>query len=152
MQLRYPLLPGYCRWLLFMLGLCCLSCSGGGPKLNPVKGTLLYHNKPLPDATVSFHRLDAGHFDPPSTGLTDEDGSFTLVTGDREGAPAGEYKVTVACVEEAQPKGKAKTKKFSLDNPAFTDRLKGAYVSVDRSKISVQIKNGTNRLDPINLE
>jgi hypothetical protein len=149
MQLGYPL-PACCyRWLVFLLGLSCLSCSDGGAKLNPVKGTLLYHNKPLPDATVTFHLVGADIQTIPATGFTEEDGSFVLMTGDKEGAQAGEYKVTVVCQEES----KTKLKKFSLgEKPETKDRFRGAYASKDRSRITETIKNGTNELPPINLD
>ncbi len=131
------------------LAVCCLSCSGG-VKLNPVKGKLLYKNQPLPDATVSFFLVGGDITTGPSVGLTEEDGSFTLLTGEREGAPAGEYKVCVICPEEAR--SKAKRNAVLGNKPEFKDRFKGAYAAKDHSKISVQIKEGMNELQPINLE
>ena len=141
MQLRYSLPTRCCRWLLPALALCLGSCSGGGPRLNPVKGTLLYRSKPLADATVSFHLVGATPDTHPSTGRTDEDGTFTLETGGREGAPAGEYKVTVTSSQQT----KTKLQGFSMgEKPEVVDRFKGAFANAARSQITEVVKNGPN--------
>jgi len=147
MQLRYSLLGCSCRWLVVGLALCCLSCSGG-PKLNPVKGTLLYHDKPLADATVTFHLEDGGINAIPATAFTDQDGAFELMTGDKEGAQAGKYKVTVICPEQT----KFTPKSFSMgDKPEVKDRFKGVYANAARSQITEVVENGPNEFT-INLK
>src|SRR5260370_41667640 len=107
MQLRHPLLRGCLRCLILILALCCVSC---GTTLYPVHGKVLHRNQPLEGALVTFHATGATLTTVLPTGLSEEDGSFTLTTGDKEGAPAGEYKVTVICPERV----KSKAKKMSM--------------------------------------
>jgi hypothetical protein len=127
----------------------CLSCSGGDA-LQPVRGKVLYRNKPLPGALVTFHPKGAN----PVTvvrpvGLTGADGTFTLTTGQKAGAPAGEYVVTVICSEAVEPPA---GKGFSTAPPETRDRLKGAYADREKSALQVEIKKGANQLEPFPLE
>src|SRR5262249_10851529 len=94
------------RWplLAMLLGLCSLACSGSDG-LNPVLGKVLYKDQPVKGLLVTFHpkgKADLTTHLP--VGLTKEDGTFTLTTGQKEGAPAGEYVVTVIWSEEVAPK------------------------------------------------
>src|SRR5437660_12226619 len=122
MQLLFSLPPPGWRWLALLPALCCLSCSGGSERLNPVQGKMLYKNQPMSGALVTFHPKgtdDVNTIRP--TGLVKEDGTFTLTTGPKDGAPAGEYVVTVIWSEVS-----SKSKKgFSTEMPATQDRLKG---------------------------
>lgn len=139
------------RWWLglgVLIGLCGVSCSGSG-KLNPVQGKVLYKNEPLKGALVTFH--PKGKDDPKAhrpTAQTKEDGTFTVMTGDREGAPAGEYVVTIIC-SEVPESGK---KVFSTTGPETRDRLGGAYANRDNSRITAQVKQGPNQLEPFDLK
>jgi hypothetical protein len=127
--------------------LCCLACSG--PKLNPVQGKVLYRNRPLKGAVVTFHPKGANDVTAVRpVGLTGEDGTFTLTTGTKKGAPAGEYVVTILCSEEVRPKDKT----ISTEPPDTRDMLGGAYANRDRSKITVTVKDGDNQLDPFDLK
>jgi hypothetical protein len=126
----------------------CLSCSAGGGGLNPVHGKVFYKNQPLKGALVTFHPkgpTDLNTVRP--VGLTGEDGTFSLTTGQKEGAPAGEYVVTLICSEEVKPKGK----KLTLERPDTRDRFGGTYAKQETSKIKVEIKKGVNQLEPFNL-
>ena len=137
------------RWLILLPALGCVSCSGGGD-LQSVQGTVLYKNEPLKGAVVAFHRKgtdDITALRP--VGLTKEDGTFTLTTGQADGAPPGQYVVTVTCPESAATKGGAA---FNTAAPEPQDRLRGAYADRATSKIEVEIKKGVNRLEPFDLK
>jgi hypothetical protein len=82
------------------------------------------------------------------TGLTGEDGTFTLTTGQQEGAPAGEYDVTIICSEEVPRKGKM----VSTEPPDTRDRFQGAYADRTKFKLRVAIKKGPNQLEAIDLK
>jgi hypothetical protein len=136
------------RWLALLSALVCASCSGGGPTLNPVHGKVLYKNQPLKGAQVTFHPrgpTDINTIRP--VGLTGEDGTFSVKTGQKEGAPAGPYVVTLICSEEIKPKAK----KLSMESPGTRDMLGGTYARQETSKIHVEIKSGVNQLEPFNL-
>jgi hypothetical protein len=72
-----------------------------------------------------------------------------LTTGQKEGAPAGEYVVTVICSEEVGPRDK---KVISTAPPETRDRLQGAYTNAAKSELKAEIKNGVNQLEPFHLK
>jgi len=150
MRLRPLFPPRAGRGLVLLAALACASCSGGGSALNPVRGQVLYKGQPLKGAVVTFHPKAGGKSFTTllPVGMTGEDGSFTLATGDKEGAPAGEYVVTLICPEDvAVPKGKILTAP-----PESRDRLQGAYASRETSTLQRQVKAGSNQLEPLSLK
>ncbi len=115
--------------------------------LNPVQGKVIYQGKPLAGALVSFHP-DAAMRDP-AIGLTKDDGTFSLTTGEINGADAGKYTVTIMCQvpSKDQPEG------MSFGGMAETeDLLKGAYANKSTSQITIEIKDGPNQLQPFDLK
>ncbi|MDR2345705.1 MAG: hypothetical protein LBE18_06530 [Planctomycetaceae bacterium] len=89
----------YCVSLVSILGLVfCVyfsGCSKGGHVVYPAAGKILYNGQPLGEAQISFYPKDpAGVM---AAGLTNSDGTFSLVTAGAEkpGAVAGEYNVLV---------------------------------------------------------
>jgi hypothetical protein len=138
------------RWWLVLgacLSLCGVSCSGTGA-LHPVQGKVIYKSSPLSGALVTFHPKGSDDLKAVRpTGLTTEDGSFTLTTGEKEGAPAGEYVVTIICSEQIRPKGG-----ISAAPPETRDRLGGAYAKREASRIVVEVKSGANQLEPFDLK
>ena len=64
----------------------------GGPALVGVSGTLTHKGKPVPNALVSFMPENGR----PSSGITDEDGHFTLqYDSEHEGSLIGKHTVSV---------------------------------------------------------
>jgi len=124
-------------------------CSGGGDTLHPVKGQVFWKGQPAKGVLLTFHLKGA---DPVTAirplGLTGEDGTFTLTTGEREGAAAGEYAVTAIWSEEA-PKVKGRISTAPPDN---RDRLQGAYANAATPPFKVEIKGGENALPPFQLK
>ena len=80
-------------------------CSGdSGPTCFPVRGEIRLEGKPLAEAMVVFHPLDpdAPEISKPLA-YSDKDGEFELTTlKPRDGAPAGEYAITVELRELIQ--------------------------------------------------
>lgn len=116
--------------------------------MNEVQGKVIYQDKPLAGALVTFH--PKGQKDVhtvPSTGMTKEDGTFALTTGKKDGAPAGEYLVTIICTKMPDSK-----KGLSTGGVDSEDILQGAYAIRDASKITVTVANGKNQLEPFNLK
>jgi hypothetical protein len=137
--------------LLFVLGgLALPSCSGSGG-MHAVRGKVLYKNEPIKGAVVFFHPqgnadVNAQH----PSGVTGEDGSFTLMTGNQKGAPVGDYTVTVVWNEEIEA-----PKKIVMnpdDIPAPKDRLGGRYANQTNSKLTAKVQKGQNNLEPFRLE
>jgi len=88
-----------------VVGLGCLAltalagCGGEELELVPVAGKVMFKGKPVDKAEIAFIRdsstASAKGPAPAAIGRTDENGVFTLITGDLEGAVPGNYKVTV---------------------------------------------------------
>lgn len=84
-----------------------VGCGGGSdrPPVAPVSGTVLVGDKPLADATVTFHLEGEGT---PRSGMgrTDEAGNFRITTYDtNDGAYVGTHTVTVSKVDPADTIG-----------------------------------------------
>ncbi len=141
---RLVCVPGIA--LAFVLAMASIGCSEKA-KLNPVQGKVLLGGQPLAGALVSFHPQDR-KADPP-TGYTKEDGTFSVMTGEVEGAKPGTYQITIMC----QVPVKTKSGGMSFGGTEETeDRLKGAYSNRDSSQIKVTIKDGPNQLEPFDLK
>jgi len=114
-------------------------CRGPAPPhvaVYPVEGRLLVSGVPAADAHITFHPLD-GH-GVPVIGRTGRDGSFTLTTftpGD--GAPAGEYSVTVVWPNDSIPRDECA-------DTTTHDRLNRAYSDPADRKIVVVVKPEPN--------
>jgi len=79
-------------------------------------------------------------------GALDESGQFTLSTyGSRDGAPTGEYFVTVEWWQARQ------TKLRDGDDSPPINRLPARYADAHGSKLRVQVTEGTNELQPFRL-
>jgi hypothetical protein len=113
----------------------------------PVKGQLFVKSQPAAGATVIFHPEGstpeewAGGF--PRAQVT-ADGSFELATyGDKDGAPAGDYKVLVTWTQSGGNE--------ESEDTQMLDRLGGRYSNHSASKLRATVKNGPTELPPIQL-
>jgi hypothetical protein len=128
------------------LALLIVGCSGRR-SVYPVSGQVFVgkDKKPAAGAMVTFHPVasDGGPIYKPN-GYVDDHGRFTLTTYDSgDGAPAGEYTVTLEWVP-------AKKSGFDAEG---TDRLKGAYNNPKAPKLpnfTVQ-SGGKNEVPVIQL-
>lgn len=120
----------------------CASCArnDGRVPVYPVRGQVFVGEKSATKALVVFH--PAGVDDPAALrpyGHVREDGSFQLTTYDTgDGAPAGEYLVTVVWLRPAGGE----------DPP---DLLKGRYRNPSASQLKATIQEGPNELAPFKL-
>lgn len=103
-------------------------------KLVTVKGQALFLDKPIPNATVTFHPLAAT--DPKAKtpfAVVKEDGSFVMTTDRPEdGAPPGEYSVTVSWFKPA--------KGTSADDGIGEELLSAKYQRSVSSGLKVTVK------------
>jgi len=70
----------------------CLLFTGCGEKIVPVEGQVTLDGQPVPGATVTFTSEDGKNV---YSGLTDDNGKFSLSSNKGTGAAPGSYKVTV---------------------------------------------------------
>ena len=146
-------------WPKRVLGFCalmtlpfCWACSGSG--LNEVTGTVNYQGQPAKGASLQFHlKGGAGKSEVPTASVGD-DGTFTLHTGSKAGAPAGDYAVTVnwpEVVATQDTKKKAIGTEFGAP-PETVDKLKGRYTNPATTPLQATIKSGRNKLEPFTLQ
>ena len=103
----------------------------------PVTGTLTLDGKPLAGATVAFYRFnkETEKFNAISDGLTDAAGRFQVSTYSRfDGAPAGEFIVTVVKTGKGYDDGETNAKTL----------LPEQYATPKTTPLKVTIKAGTN--------
>ena len=83
--------PGVCGMLLLAALVCGCGGESDAPSLVAATGTVLYNDKPISGADVTF--MVEGS--PIASGTTNAEGKFTISTGGRPGAPIGKAKVGI---------------------------------------------------------
>jgi hypothetical protein len=115
----------------------------------PVRGQVLYEGNPTPEALVIFHPLNDP--DPRAMrplGRVGADGRFTLTTyraGD--GAPAGDYAVTVSWQKEVDRQGLPVEERKNDEPNLLPDR----YGKPGTSGLRVHVEAGANEFPPFRL-
>ena len=122
-------------------------CGQGGPKLYPVSGKVLVGDAPPEYATVVFHPVgDAGPDAVKPRGTVGPDGTYTLTTHTAgDGAPAGEYAVTVEWWLSGAKKG------ADPDSPA-QNRLPVRYADPTQSKLTATVGPGPTEVPAFKLK
>ena len=137
---------------LLALAVCCLAaCSDDGRvKVHPVTGKVLYRGAPAAGAEVVFHstlpRSEQKGL-PIPRGVAGEGGEFQLTSfNPNDGAPAGDYEVTVVW-PEPPPAG---SDPEAAGDPI--DRLGGQFANPTTSGLKATVTAGNNELEPFALE
>lgn len=119
--------------------------SSGRVRVFPAQGKAEYEGQPIANASIFLHPtwVKEPSFPRPRATVND-DGTFTVGTYAREdGAPPGEYKVTVQW--------------FTKIDPADEDRLPvnllpPRYAKAETSDVTIEIREGENQLPAIKLK
>jgi hypothetical protein len=120
-------------------------CSDEGAKapVFPVKGAVQFEGEPASGAFVAFHPktpAKPGEDAPRPSAQVQPDGGFEVTTYTQgDGAPAGEYAVTVLWTKPIT-QGKE-----AVPGPNVIPSI---YGSPDKTPLSVTIKEGPNQLEP----
>jgi hypothetical protein len=132
--------------LLAVLGMSC--ATDGKRPVFPVRGQVLFENKPTPGALVILHPLnDPDPRAPRPVARVGADGRFSPTTYSADdGAPAGEYAVTVAWVKETDNQNAPREEQKQPRN-----LVPDHYGKPETSGLRVQIKEGHNDLAPFRL-
>lgn len=89
-----------CVCLASLAMLLLVGCGGGERTPYPVSGQVTFRKKPLAEAVVTFHPQPGRPPGHPLSAITDAEGRFSLSTWNpKDGAPQGEYAVTVVFLE-----------------------------------------------------
>jgi hypothetical protein len=145
---------GYALWILFLshaptllLPWLLTGCGGvTARQCHPVQGKVIYQNQPLAEAMVVFHPLiSPTERVPQPIGHTDIEGRFvitTLQSGD--GAPAGEYAITIELREPRQI-----GEEVVRDGPNL---LPPKYASPQDTPLRYKVIPGKNEVPEIQVE
>jgi hypothetical protein len=136
-MIRVWVLPGLLAVLVWAVSGC-----GGHKAVYPVRGKVLdSEGKPLARATVIFCPAENVYDNANKpAGFADDQGVFTLTTySPSDGAPAGEYVVTVEW--RAGPRDPKKPRH------APPDRLGGKFSDPGRSPLKVTVVKGDNDIE-----
>lgn len=127
-----------CVWSLALVPLFCWGC-GGGADLVPVSGKVKSGTELLNTGTVTLSpdKSKGNTSDKTPIGAIGEDGTYTLATGGKPGAPAGWYKVTVVA-EAPRAKGKSDASEYAVPVYLVADD----YMDPDRTPLAVEVKPG----------
>lgn len=136
------LAAGLIFWLALLGAVACSRTDGEATY--PVAGTVRVNGKPATSALVTFHPFD-GSVRP--TGRVGEDGTFALTTREgTDGAPAGEYRVTVVWTEAVARKRAVS----DGDDVPVRGLLPAAYAKPESTPLKATVKAGAN--EPIVFE
>jgi len=129
------------------------SCGEHREAVYPVQGKVLFHNQPAQHATVIFHPQGGSEEVQKMRphGTVDAEGNFALTTFDPDdGAPAGDYRVTVVWPGESRED--AMDAEDPEHVPSGPDRLQKRYKDPQTSGLSATVSEGTNQLEPFQLQ
>jgi len=121
------------------------ACRRGGDKpVYPVTGKVFYKGKPAEGALVTFVPLGETNPKRPKSGAqVKSDGTFRLSTyASYDGAPPGRYAVTIIYRSPEQ---------IVDDENRGPDLLEGRYADPKTTPLTVEVKEGTNDLEPFDL-
>jgi hypothetical protein len=128
------------RIAVVVLAVSVASCSkGDGRKATfPVSGKVLDGNKPVANASVVFHPAGGGE---KPHGKTDAAGNFQLTTyAGNDGAPAGDYKVTVELWVTRRP------------DEGPTSQLPPKFAKPETSGFAATVTTGPTDLQPFTIK
>lgn len=128
----------------FCLCLCLTSCGNskhGDHPPYPVSGQVLVNGQPAKGLrVVFFHEGDWGERAIVPQAWTDDNGQFVLETyGVKDGAPAGEYRVT------------AEWPAYRRGKNWGPDKLGGKYAKPETTGLTAHVEKGSNKLEPFAL-
>jgi hypothetical protein len=126
------------------MGMAMCGCSGSKPKTVPVAGQVYVGDRPAAHAIVTFHPVGAGADAVKPVGHVDEQGHFRLTTfKEGDGAPPGEYKVTIAAYQSIEQKH---------GDDLIVNLLPDKYAKPETSNLTATVKKGSNEIEPFKLE
>lgn len=124
-------------------GLLALSLTGCGGtpsgKSYPVAGKVVVDGKPAPAAIVTLHPVSGGAEISKPVANTGKDGEFRLTSDLGEGAPAGDYKVTVVWFQPVVGR-----KVSEGDDASVRNFLPPQYANPETTPLKTTIKPGSN--------
>lgn len=149
-RFRIDAFPGVISSIAVCLSMISLGCGGDGRvELYPATGSVTVKGQPAAGAEVVLIAVDEslrGPGNPLPNGVVGPDGRFSLGSyGVGDGAPAGEYQVTIVWAEEV------KANPNNPERPPARDRLNSRYAMPAQSGLTATIDAGQTELPPFEL-
>lgn len=120
---------------------------GGSSNLAQVSGEVTVDGQPASGAVVLFHPDDP--LQPTASGIADESGKFTLLSGPNSGIAPGKYTVTLTWPDPSHEPSKKELMMGTAEKGP--DLLNNKYASKDRTILSAEITPSTDTLPPFEL-
>jgi hypothetical protein len=127
---------------LLALGLTIVGC-GERVEVGTLSGKVTYKGKPLEFGSVMLQPVAGG---PVARGTIQPDGTFTVNTGGKDGAPLGNNKVRVTCYSGQKPGAGGGIGEASIGDSLIPEH----YTKFSSSGLEVEVKAGEN--PPYNIE
>jgi len=126
-----------------------IGCEKARLQVHPVEVKVLFRGQPAANAELVLHPVDGGdevqQLRP--NGRVEANGNLILTTYERgDGAPAGQYKITVKWRVSARKSDDPETAEENAVDP-----LNGRFGDVQSTELMWQVKEGTNQLPPLEL-
>ena len=140
--------------LVAALSLFATGCSDAAPPetaVHPARGSALFRGKPISGGAIYLHPvLSASQAVPKPHARVAPDGTFQLSTyREHDGAPPGEYAVTVSWRVPANKQSADELKEEDWDQGR--EQLPARYQDPQKSGLRVTIQPGQNELPPLRL-
>jgi hypothetical protein len=150
LSMRFPSLFAAIGILLVGLGIGCSSEEEDKPEVVPVEIKVLSAGNPAKGAIVTLVPEDKSARRP--TGIVDAEGMLSLMTLEPgDGAPPGNYKVTVVWPVGAERLSRQQLQDAAYGGETPPDRLKGKLSDSETTPLSLTIEPGQHALPPIEL-
>jgi hypothetical protein len=147
LQIKTGVVSFCCVPFLVVLG--CSGSSDGRVTVYPVSGRVLVGGEPAAGARVVLYPVSQelkGSGMPTPAATTDDDGEFNLRSfGPEDGAPEGEYKVTVVWPEVIPPN-------VNREMYQPRDRLKGRYADSRSTPLTASVPRGGGEIPDLALQ
>jgi hypothetical protein len=129
-------------WLAIVAALLASCAANTRKPVFPVRGQVFVDGQAAVGATVFFYPVESDPEALAPYGVVDDNGSFSLTTYlTFDGAPAGEYVVTIRCPGPPKRPG----------DEQGPDRLKGRYDNPKTSTLRAKVEKKSNELEPFRL-
>jgi hypothetical protein len=127
---------------LVVLSLALAGC-GDSVKVGTLSGKVTYKGKPLEFGSVTLQPVGGG---PLARGTIQSDGTYTVTTDGKPGAPLGMNKVRVTCYSGQRPGANSSGGEMSLGDSLIPEH----YTKFSSSGLEVEVKAGEN--PPYNID
>jgi hypothetical protein len=143
--------PAWAVIVIGAIGLVCAGCGASGPAVWPVKGRVFFRDRtPVASGVIEFSPVDGG---PTARATIGTDGRFVLRTGERSGAVAGNHRIAIVQLvnaERAPPSHIGMRHTAKVVHPKYrrfqTSDLSRVVEAIDDNDFIIEVEAAVERL------